>query len=242
MTVTGRHRLPADIVSELMDVLADEPAVVACDLTEMAPHPAEMTRMFEPVADYLGSWPGTLVVLCVPEPMEYARALPAAIAGRLLVHGSLQQGLAEATRLLHPVDHVKTPLAPTPTAARDARQFTVRTLLDWRQSQLISPVSLVVSELVTNSIVHAVTVIDLALSRVGGTVRIAVHDHAGGRPVRGAERSPGLLLEKRGLVLVQAFTRCWGVFPSRGAGKTVWAVVDSADIPSVSSQRSRALS
>jgi hypothetical protein len=240
--VTGRHRLPADIVSELMDVLADEPAVVACDLTEMAPQPVAMTQMFEPVAAYLASWPGTLVVLCVPDPAEYARALPTAIAGRLLVHGSLQDGLTEAMRLVHPVHQVTTPLAPTPTAARDARQFTVRTLLDWRQSQLISPVSLVVSELVTNSVVHAVTVIDLALSRVEGTVRIAVHDHAGGRPVRGAEGSTGLLLEKRGLVLVQAFTRCWGVFPSRGTGKTVWAVVDAADTPSGSSQRSRLLS
>jgi hypothetical protein len=238
--VTGRHRLPADIVSELMHVLADEPAIVVCDLTEMAPHRIATAQMFEPVSDYLASWPGTLVVLCVPDPLEYAHALPAAIAGRLLVHGSREEGLAEATQLARQVDHVQAPLAPTPTAARDGRRFAVRALLDWRLSPLISPVSLVVSELVTNSVVHAVTVIDLALSRVEGTIRIAVHDHAGGRPARRAPGMAGQPLEKRGLVLVQAFTRCWGVFPSaRGTGKTVWAVVDAVDSASVPSQRAR---
>jgi hypothetical protein len=242
VTVAGRHRLPTDVVSELMDVLAGEPAIAVCDLTEMAPYPSTMSQMFDPVAAYLANWPGTLVVVSVPDPQEYTRALPAGIAGRLLVYGSPEEGLAEASRLLRPVDRVETPLAPTPTAARAARQFTVRTLLDWQLSQLISPVSLVVSELVTNSVVHAVTVTDLTLSRTGGTVRIAVHDHAGGRPVRQPDGSTGQLLEKRGLVLVQAFTRCWGVFPSRVAGKTVWALVDAADVGSLSSQRARALS
>ncbi len=30
----------------------------------------------------------------------------------------------------------------------------------------------------------------------------------------------------RGLLVVRALTRCWGVFPSRTHGKTVWAVME----------------
>jgi hypothetical protein len=233
--------LPADIISELMAVLADEPTIVVCDLGDMAPHTAATSQMFSPVADYLACWPGTLVVLCLPDPTAYTRALPAAIDGRLLVHSSRDAGIAEASALLRPIDHAQAPLAPMLTAARDARQFTVRTLLDWHVPQLISPVSLVVSELVTNSVIHALTVIDLALSHADGTVRIAVHDHAGGRPSASPEGVPGHALGKRGLVLVQAFTRSWGVFPGRAAGKTVWAVVDVAGVGASPGQRLRSV-
>jgi hypothetical protein len=241
-TVTGRNRLPADVIGELMDVLADEPRIVVCDLTRMAPTQSAMGDLFAPLASYLATWPGSLVVVCVPDPSVHVGALPDALADRLVVCDSAEAGIAEARRRLPPLEHITTHLPPVLTASRDARAFATRTMLDWRLAALIGPGSLVVSELVTNSIVHAATVLDLTLSRVDTRVRIGVRDHGGGRPTvsRGGEPEP--MLDGRGLMLVQAFTRSWGVFPARGPGKTVWAVMDGARSAPRQGQRPRATS
>lgn len=95
-----------------------------------------MIEVFAPVAPYLGDWPGTLVVACVPDPAAHAQMLPAAITDRLLVHARCQNGVHEAHRLLRPLQHTTTYLAPMPAAAADARAFTTRTLRDWRLSLL----------------------------------------------------------------------------------------------------------
>jgi anti-sigma regulatory factor (Ser/Thr protein kinase) len=229
VTVTGRHRLPTDVVGELLGVLGEEPRIVVCDMTRMAPAASAMPELFGPVMAYLRSWPGTVVVVCVPDPSAHARMLPAAVAGRLLIHADADEGVAEARRLLRPLVRAEKQLMPTMTAARDARQFLTRTLLDWELPGLIAPGSLVVSELVTNSVVHAMTVLVLTLSRIDDRVRVGVSDHGGGAPAVGP--SEGQLLHGRGLLLVQACTCSWGVLPVRGQGKMVWAVLDSEEAP-----------
>ncbi len=232
-TVVGRHRLPTDVIGELVSVLAEAPPLVVCDLTGMAPPAPRTADLFAPVADYLADWPGTHVVVCVPDPQAYAATVPPAVAERLLVHATREEGLAEALERVTPVEHTVTHLAPVLTAARDARAFTTRALLDWRLASLIGPAGVVVSELVTNSIVHAVTVLDLTLSRTDTCLRIAVHDRGGGSPSVNTRGAPGEMLDGRGLVLVRALTKRWGVFQSRSSkGKTVWAVMDiSAPAP-----------
>jgi Histidine kinase-like ATPase domain len=225
VTVRGRHRLPSDLAGELMDVVSDEPRVVVCDLTDVATA-AGVEQVFTPVEEHLAHWPGTLVVACAPDPSVRAAIENAGVSGRLLVHPSLRDGLSQADGLVPDVERAGSHLAPLPSASREARVFATRTLLDWQMSQMIRPVSLVVSELVTNSVVHARTVLDLSLSRVGTRMRVAVRDHGGGDPRTHDEGTSEGALSGRGLLLVQAFTRCWGVFPSRAAGKTVWAVLD----------------
>ena len=100
----------------------------------------------------------------------------------------------------------------------------------WEIEDLIWPASLVVSELVTHSILEAQTVLDLTLSRVENRIRIAVHDYGADtyRVPQAVEHTDPLedpLLD-RGLLVVRALTRSWGVFPSRVHGKTVWAVME----------------
>jgi hypothetical protein len=46
--VSGRHRLPSDVVSELMDVLADQPRLVVCDMSGLALSPHTMVEVFAP--------------------------------------------------------------------------------------------------------------------------------------------------------------------------------------------------
>ena len=229
--VVGRHRLAADVVSELMDDLArDDVRIVVCDLNEMAVSPRTMGAVFAPVRSYLREWPGAVVVVCMPDPVRHAQMVPAAIAGRLLVHRSIEAGVCEARQLTPPREQASTYLPPVPTAAAEAREFVRRTLRAWQLLDVVWPASLVSTELVTNSVLHSGTVVDLTLSHVRTRLRVAVHDHAGGAPrmrnVRAAEEAARL--DGRGLHLIEAMTRAWGVFPTRPRGKTVWALLDAA--------------
>jgi anti-sigma regulatory factor (Ser/Thr protein kinase) len=87
-------------------------------------------------------------------------------------------------------------------------------------------VALVVSELATNCVRHAKTEFQLCVSYDGESVRVEVTDRGAGRPAAGhpgPEQPQG-----RGLFLVQAITRRWGVIPApTGDGKTVWCTLSA---------------
>ena len=229
--ITGRYRLPSDVVSEIRHVLAENPQIVILDLNSVAGSSRALAEVLEPVAPYLAAWPGTVLAVCVPEPEASAHMLPPILADRVLLDRTPVTALERARHLLARQNRTTTFLTPKPQAVEDARAFTRRTLRDWRLEDLIWPASLVVSELVTHSILKADTVLDLTLSRVGQRVRVAVHDYGSDRiqSTKVADQDDSLddpLLD-RGLMVVRAMTRCWGVFPSRVHGKTVWAVMEA---------------
>lgn len=225
--VDGGGRLPSDVAAELVDVLSEEHDIVACDLQGMAV-PTAAGEVFAPCAAYLQTWPGTVVVAAVPDAGTEQRLLSVVGSDRLVVSRTLEAGVETARRRMPRIRRVGEQLAPHPTASRDARRFVARALLSWQLPRVVAPATLVVSELVTNSVVHAVTVVDLTMAQAGQYVRIAVRDHGGGRPAARADDPARSGLSGRGLLIVQAVTRSWGVFPSRMAGKTVWAVLDIA--------------
>jgi anti-sigma regulatory factor (Ser/Thr protein kinase) len=236
-TITARNRLPGDVSSELVAALAHEPHVVVCDLTGMAPATSPR-KIFEPVAAYLSLWPGTVVVVVVPETGANPSLTSLGANGRLLLRTDPEAGVAEARSLTRETDRRQLQLMPLPTAPSEARTFATRTLLDWQASRSIRTTSLVVSELVTASLLHAQTVIDLALSHAGSCLRVAVHDRGGGRPRPRHGDWEDETPTGRGMVLVDRLTSCWGVFPGRRGGKTVWALLDAAETaaPSVSTR------
>ena len=91
-------------------------------------------------------------------------------------------------------------LAPHVTASRVARDFVSRTCLDWGLAPAIASACLVVSELVTNGLRHAVTDMDLTLARHGGILRLALRDRSDA-PLR--PQAPDLhSVGGRGLALV----------------------------------------
>jgi sigma-B regulation protein RsbU (phosphoserine phosphatase) len=77
---------------------------------------------------------------------------------------------------------------------------------------------LVVSELVTNAVVHAGTEIELNVVVCGDAIRIEVTDLGADLPRIWAD---GDDTTGRGLPIVEALARAWGVV-ERSAGKTVW--------------------
>jgi anti-sigma regulatory factor (Ser/Thr protein kinase) len=225
--VVGQGRLPTDLAGELMDVLASEREIVVCDLRGIAV-PARAADVLAPAAGYLNHWIGTTVVVCLSDP-AVRRAVQAVVpTGHLVLAESVESGLETAMAQRRRVRRVGEQLAPTLTASREARRFVARTLLDWELPRLVPSATLVVSELVTNSVIHALTVVDLTLTQADGLLRVAVRDHGGGRPALGGKDPAESPLSGRGLLIVQGLTRSWGVFPGRASGKTVWAVLDAA--------------
>ena len=88
----------------------------------------------------------------------------------------------------------------------------------------VDVVRLVVSELPTNAVVHAVGPFAVSLGRRNGSLTPACHD-ASLVPLRGPTLSTSQSPHGRGLHIVAMLSTTWGVKAERD-GKTVWATFD----------------
>ena len=88
---------------------------------------------------------------------------------------------------------------------------------------------LLVSELVTNAILHAGPPVTLRANADGGRLRVEVHDGAPQPPVVKSPGDPGGPPPERGrgLFLVASLADRWG-WEGRATGKTVWFEVEIA--------------
>jgi len=232
VAISARLRLPHDVIQELLSTLAGLPPMVLCDLAGIAPAGAAVTEGFAPVTHYLRHWPGTLVLAHCPDPDLRLRLTDAGVGEQILICDSWIQGLREAMARRLVVQQERVHLAPVPSAAQEARRLVQRTLQAWELTPVVHPGLLVVSELVTNAVLHAHTVLELAVSYTDDRLRVAVGDRGGGVARPDVSDLQDMALTGRGLLLVHAFARGWGVLPRRpNSGKTVWAVIDAPRPP-----------
>ncbi|GGX96893.1 SpoIIE family protein phosphatase [Streptomyces fructofermentans] len=116
-----------------------------------------------------------------------------------------------------------------PEAVRHARRFTRRTLRSWGIKEEPDAVLLIVSELVTNALVHTDGKVRLDLTLIGNRLRVAVADVSPRTPIKptsiGWEATGG-----RGILLVEALSASWGTVPVSG-GKQVWAEIPVLGLP-----------
>lgn len=120
-------------------------------------------------------------------------------------------------------------------AVREARRFTRRTLDQWDIGDRFDDVCLVVSELVTNALRHALPAagpqaaeepaVRLHLMRWTERLVCAVRDPSNDSPVP-READDFSAESGRGLFLVDSFCDGWGWHPLAGtlSGKVVWAL------------------
>jgi len=106
-----------------------------------------------------------------------------------------------------------------------ARAFIRGRLGSWGLPELVADAELIVSELVTNALLHAGPPVGLELSMDSPGLRIAVADTSRIRPLRGLDDGEGMT--GRGLTLVRAIATRFGV-DTTDAGKVVWCLLDPA--------------
>jgi anti-sigma regulatory factor (Ser/Thr protein kinase) len=112
-----------------------------------------------------------------------------------------------------------TTFPPEPTSARACRRFLLATLDEWGADQFADEAVLLLSELVTNAVLHAGTEIDVEVALDGDILRVEVRD---GDPRIPSVRHYSLLSGTgRGLALVAETAKKWDAEPVPG-GKRVW--------------------
>lgn len=110
-------------------------------------------------------------------------------------------------------------LAPRPSSVGVARKLVRHTLGLAGRDDLLDVAELLVSEVVTNALLHAGTPIDVSLSMLDKGLLVQIGDGSPHLPVRRAYASTAGT--GRGLMLLEQMVEYWGVVPN-AAGKTVW--------------------
>lgn len=115
-------------------------------------------------------------------------------------------------------------LQPRTDAPARARRWLAEWCAQWGCADVEDDAALLLSELITNAVVHARTTITVSARFSGNELRVAVADRQPGdvRPrtvVPSADNG-------RGLAIVQALSEEWGVQSLRG-GKFVWFTLTS---------------
>lgn len=111
-------------------------------------------------------------------------------------------------------------LAPDTAAPAKARVWLRDRLTEWDLDKQADDLQLVVSELVTNAVLHARSTVEIAISVGEGIIELSVADADNRLPVI---RSASEVWDEggRGLTLVSALSDDWGV-AHRCHGKHIW--------------------
>lgn len=126
---------------------------------------------------------------------------------------------------------VESVLAARPASACVARRLVGEHLGEHGLGHLVEDVRLVVSELVTNALVHAATPVTLSVQGFEQSLVVTVRDGSPVRPVM--VDASGLEPGGRGLMIVDLLSLDWGVIGGPAGGKSVWASFATAQSPAV---------
>lgn len=152
------------------------------------------------------------------------------LVSQLLEVAGLLETIGEALR------HAGLRLGADVRSASKARRFVDETLRQWDCADALDTVTLLVSELVTNAVIHAGTPVTVCLALFADRLRVEVRD---GSPRLPAQRSYGVQATTgRGLQLVSVLASSWGVSIDEG-GKTVWCEVEDPDLATGTAPRER---
>jgi Histidine kinase-like ATPase domain len=109
---------------------------------------------------------------------------------------------------------------PDPAVVASVRSFAADRLHILELSALRDDVELLLTELITNVIIHARTEFEIRLEASGAGVRVEVIDDNPTMPVAGTLTATALC--GRGLTLVQSVSTRWGAYRTTAGGKSVW--------------------
>lgn len=208
------------LLTELESVLRSRPRVVADVSGVVLTHSASV-HAFADALERAGGWPAVALVLVAPAPTLAALLEHSHVSRRVPTFDDLPTGLArvdERPELVRAWWHFEV----DPRAPREARSYVRRVCSDWAiDDDACEAAEIVVTELVTNAVEHAASPSVVEVTRVAGSFRMTVRDFVSD-PLPDAVLPPPSSVRGRGLAMVAAVSRDWGV-QTHADGKTVWS-------------------
>ena len=219
----------SDLDQAIQLALGEGPRGVVCDLSGplVGADPVAL-ELLATAGRHVRDWPGIPVAVACPD-SRVRQALGAHPLGRHLIVAESMFSALSAVLSISTLGVARLALAAHPTAPRASREFVTRALLDLGLSRAIPFATLVVSELVASSSVHAGTDIEVTLTFDTDVLRLTVRDHG---PALAGQHCGDHDLRGRGLRIVGGLTRGFGVLPTADGGKLVWAVLEAPSRPS----------
>ncbi|MFF3243786.1 SpoIIE family protein phosphatase [Streptomyces sp. NPDC002870] len=109
---------------------------------------------------------------------------------------------------------------------QDVRRFARAQAVDWGLEKLTDELELLVSEIVTNALIHGQSAVDVRIRKYEDRLRVEVRDNEPHPPIPAAildieETRNDEAESGRGLLIVDAIASDWGSSPT-GRGKTTW--------------------
>ena len=172
--------------------------------------------------------PGTRVVVVSGFPGRDLEnlVLAAGAAGYVRKRPSIREVIDEITVAAGLLELAEEVLAATQrfpedlSSPRQARRFLDEVLGRWECQPAIDTLQLLISELVTNAVIHARSQPEVSVRMLGNSIRIEVSDDSEQMPK--VVDADDLSVSGRGLALVSSEASQWGVTPRPSGGKTVW--------------------
>jgi DNA-binding NarL/FixJ family response regulator len=116
-------------------------------------------------------------------------------------------------------------LSSEPSSISAARHFLDTLCAQWECGDILPEARIIVSELVTNAVLHAGTKCEVRVTLTSDdALRIEVTDHGHGELPVPQQPDPNAL-HGRGLLIVSVISSAWGIEAVRGNGNLVWSVL-----------------
>jgi hypothetical protein len=216
----------ARLRTRLLKCLAEQPEALLLDLSRMTLRDPLALALFGAVRRQAARWPGIPMLLCAPDP-DTDRQLRGATHRSLAVFPTLEAARAQAGRDRHTLPMLSDDLLPIAGAARQARNVTTDACVRWDLPDLLAPACLIASELVSNVVDHAHTMMSLRVTLRPRYLQIAVRDGSAAEPTALSTQGDATARRGRGLMLIEATAHSWGWLPTEN-GKVVWASLQVA--------------
>jgi hypothetical protein len=198
-----------DLHDALWECLAGMPTVLLLEVSGLSGLDGGECAEFDWVRELsteAAKWPGVPVYVCG----DVARkcSLPG--------YGSIDEA-RNVWDEAEPGERHSLPLRPVPEAPADAREFVAKVCHGWGIKRPVRLAQILISELVSNAVVHARSGLEVTVRRFGQGIELSVRDD-------GLAKLPAHLPPDPrgfGLQLVEAMSDAWGSAPT-GSGKVVW--------------------
>jgi hypothetical protein len=197
-----------DVHDALWDCLAGMPAVLLLEVSRLEVVGCSGLSWVRDLSSAAEKWPGVPIYLCGASETARRCSLPG--------YASVAEAHA-AWDDVEPGERHSLALQPVPQSCADAREFVAKVCQGWGIRRQVRLAQILISELVSNAVVHARTGLDVTVRRFGEGIELSVRDD-------GATKLPANLPPDPrgfGLQLVEAMSDAWGSAPT-GSGKVVW--------------------